>query len=230
MTLYVKAGPDGISFGDCPFAHYVRMVLHEKQLEYDLCPCTAETKPTWLIDTYGGSMPALRHRKECYVDSEVIVQYLDFFFPEPSLSSVSKKKMNIAKECLDGFFPTVAQYFKHTTTTSTNDGDEKENEYKHQLEQTLQRIETYLSHEERQGPYFVDTGKECTLIDCSLAPKLYHLIVGLQEFKANAIDISSQYPKIQKYYDFISQRDSFQKSLYSKDVIIWGWTQARNKK
>ena len=30
MDLYLKAGPDGKSVGDCPFAHYVRMVLHAK--------------------------------------------------------------------------------------------------------------------------------------------------------------------------------------------------------
>ena len=82
MTLYLKAGPDGTSVGDCPFAHYVRIVLNEKGLEYDLKPSTQDTKPQWLIDFYDGSMPALRHRKECYVESDVIAQYLDFFFQE----------------------------------------------------------------------------------------------------------------------------------------------------
>ncbi len=30
MDLYLKAGPDGKSVGDCPFAHNVRMVLYLK--------------------------------------------------------------------------------------------------------------------------------------------------------------------------------------------------------
>jgi len=79
MMLYVKAGPDGKTLGDCPFAHFVGMVLHEKKLEYDLIPCTQETKPNWLIDFYEGKMPALRHRQECYTESSVIAEYLDFF-------------------------------------------------------------------------------------------------------------------------------------------------------
>ena len=29
----MKAGPDGESIGDCPFAHFVRAVIHAKGLE-----------------------------------------------------------------------------------------------------------------------------------------------------------------------------------------------------
>jgi len=222
MTLYVKAGPDGTSVGDCPFAHYVRMVLHEKQLEYDLYPCTPEMKPSWLIETYGGSMPALRHRRECYVESDIIAQYLDFFFQEPPLS-LSKKKMAAAKQSIEGFFPAVAKYLKHTVQ------DDHEMELKNQLGLVLDTLETYLGNEERQGPYLADTGNEFTLLDCSLAPKLYHLSVGLKEFKPNAgMDLATQYPKIHGYFETVSQRESFQKSMYPQETILWGWTQARS--
>ena len=112
MTLYVKPAQDGTSVGDCPFAHFVRMVLAEKGLEYDLVPSTQEAKPRWLVDDYGGKMPALRHRKECYVDSEVIAQYLDFFFREPELSSADAKETAAAAEALDGFFPAMAKFVK----------------------------------------------------------------------------------------------------------------------
>eukprot|EP00584_Thalassiosira_punctigera_P000601 CAMPEP_0172525636 /NCGR_PEP_ID=MMETSP1067-20121228/690_1 /TAXON_ID=265564 ORGANISM="Thalassiosira punctigera, Strain Tpunct2005C2" /NCGR_SAMPLE_ID=MMETSP1067 /ASSEMBLY_ACC=CAM_ASM_000444 /LENGTH=152 /DNA_ID=CAMNT_0013308951 /DNA_START=42 /DNA_END=497 /DNA_ORIENTATION=- len=78
MTLYVKPAADGKSVGDCPFAHFVRMVLAEKGLEYDLVPSSQENKPAWLVEDYGGKLPALRHREECHVDSEAIAQHLDF--------------------------------------------------------------------------------------------------------------------------------------------------------
>ena len=64
MELYLKAGPEGNEIGDCPFAHYVRMVLAEKGIEYVAKPCVQETKPQWLVDGYGGSMPALLHDGE----------------------------------------------------------------------------------------------------------------------------------------------------------------------
>jgi glutathione S-transferase len=223
MTLYVKAGPDGTSVGDCPFAHYVRMVLHEKGLEYELRPCTPEKKPSWLIETYSGSMPALRHRRECYVESDIIAQYLDFFFQEPPLSLPNTKKSSTvqAKQCIDGLFPAVAAYLKQT---KEEDGEEEK-----QVRLVLDTIETHLSAGKRIGPYLVDDGKALTLLDCSLAPKLYHLMVGVEHFKKNAIDLHAQYPNIDKYFDAVSQRDSFQQSLYPKETIIWGWSQARNK-
>jgi hypothetical protein len=45
MELYCKAGPDGTETGDCPFAHYVRLVLEEKGLDSELKPTVPETKP-----------------------------------------------------------------------------------------------------------------------------------------------------------------------------------------
>ncbi len=58
MTLYVKPAADGASVGDCPFAHFVQMVLAKKGLEYNLAPSTQENKPTWLVEDYRGKMPA----------------------------------------------------------------------------------------------------------------------------------------------------------------------------
>ena len=76
MILYLKAGPDPSLPGDCPFAHAIRMALSELSLPCEIHPTTIETKPEWLMNFYGGSMPALRHRKECYIDTEVICSYL----------------------------------------------------------------------------------------------------------------------------------------------------------
>ena len=119
MTLYVKAGPDGKSLGDCPFAHFVRMVLEAKGLEYELKPSIQDTKPSWLIEYYDGKMPALRHRKECYVESDTIAAYLEFFFPKPELTPNSDSDADAAAAAVDGLFPAMARYIKHTP-----DGDE----------------------------------------------------------------------------------------------------------
>lgn len=225
MTLYLKAGPDGTSVGDCPFAQYVAMILHEKGLEFDIRPCTQDSKPQWLIDYYAGSLPALRHRKECYTESDLIAQYLEFFFQEPSLSG-TRKETDTATECLDGFFPSVAKYLKHTP-----DGDDDDEQLKNNLIQSLTKIESQLStgndDNSRTGPFLVGNGEKFTLLDCSLAPKLFHLKVGLSSFKNNSIDMANQFPLLQKYIDAVFARDSFQKSSYAEEVIVWGWSNAR---
>ena len=53
MELYIKAGPEDGQVGDCPFAHYVRCVMHFKGLDCKVIPCKPETKPEWLLNDVG---------------------------------------------------------------------------------------------------------------------------------------------------------------------------------
>lgn len=218
MTLYLKAGPDGTSVGDCPFAHFVRLVLEEKGLEYELKPSVQETKPSWLIDFYEGKMPALRHRKECYVESDVIAQYLDFFFPKPSLKVSSAELADRAEAAVAGIFPAIAKYLKHTP-----DGDAEDLELKSNLEACLARLEQHLNE---SGPFMA--GSSVSMIDCSLAPKLYHMQTGIDAFKDNAINVKTQFPAVGAYMDTVFARASFQKTVYPKEVVTWGWGNARS--
>eukprot|EP00978_Attheya_sp_CCMP212_P029363 scaffold104102_cov55-Attheya_sp.AAC.1 len=223
-----QAGPDGTSAGDCPFAHYVRMVLNEKNLNYDLRPSTQDTKPQWLIDHYDGSMPALRHRKECYTESEVIVQYLDFFFKEPQLAG-KKKPMAQAREAIDGLFPTIAKYLKHTP-----DCDEEDEALKSDVKVALQKIEDQLTagdddegNTKRTGSFLVGDGEMFTMLDCSLAPKLYHLKVASGEFKNNSEDLFADFPALKTYMDDVFARPSFVDTVCPEETIVWGWSNAR---
>ena len=219
MTIYLKAGPDGTSVGDCPFAQFVRMVLEEKGLEYTVKPCVQETKPSWLVEFYDGKMPALRHRKECYVESDVIAEYLDFFFRDPPLKSLDRDAMEAAEEATAGLFPAIAQYLKHTP-----DGDDVDEEKKENLEAALSKLETHL--QEAGGPLM--TGESMTLVDCSLAPKLFHMQTGIESFKNDAINVQSQFPAVGAYMDAVFARDSFQNTSCPKETVTWGWGNARS--
>jgi len=218
MTLYVKPSEDGTSVGDCPFAHFVRMVLVEKGLEYDLVPSTPDAKPQWLLDDYGGKMPALRHRRECYVDSEVIAQYLDFFFKEPELS-VGGAETERATAALEGLFPAMAKFVKHGPN-----GDDEDKGMRAKLDETLQTLEGHLSDGARTGPYLVGNGERFTLLDCSLAPQLYVLEVCLREIKENTVDLRG-YPQVRKYMVNVFARPSFQSTVeYGPVTVVWDWT------
>lgn len=218
MTLYLKAAADGTSVGDCPFAHAVRMVLEEKGLEYDLRPSVPDTKPSWLVEHYDGKMPALRHNKDCYVESEVICQYLDFFFPNPVMTCKQKKIKVAAEAAVDAFFPNVAKYLKHTP-----DGDGDDEILRASLESALQTLESHLLCQE--GDFLC--GDQFTVMDCMLAPKLYHMKTGLKVYKGNALDLEVQFPKVSNYMETVFARQSFVNSMYPEDVIVWGWGNAR---
>jgi glutathione S-transferase len=228
MTLYVKAGPDGTSLGDCPFAHFVRMVLDVKGLEYELKPCIQTTKPDWLLEFYEGKMPALRHRKECYVESDTIAAYLDFFFPQPELTPPDVKEADAAATAMDGLFPAFAQYMKHTTT-----GDDIDMEKKTKMCACLHRLNDYLSLPGRTGPYMVGDGSVMRMVDCKLGPVLYQLCNAIPAYKGgvDAIQfLEQEFPAVKAYADYMFQSDpSFQKTVYPPEVLVWGWGNARNK-
>ena len=217
MTLYLKAGPDGTSVGDCPFAHFVRLVLEEKKLPYELRPCVQDTKPQWLIDHYEGKMPALRHGKECYVESNVIAEYADFFFKDPPLKSKDKAATEAAEAAVDGFFPAVAKYLKNTV-------DENDPLLLESLKESLSKLESHL----KTSGYDYLCGPEFSLLDCSLLPKLYHLIVGVEGYKNSKPNIMEDYPAIAAYYNRSAERPSFKATLYPKETVLWGWGNARS--
>lgn len=247
MTLYMKAGPDGISVGDCPFAQYVRIILNEKKLPFTIRPCIPETKPAWLLDYYDGKMPALRHRSQCYTESDIIAEYLEFFFFDQDFSlkpttSNEKKEYAQVKDIVGAVFPTIAKYLKHT-----NDGDEQDAVLKNNLCDELSKLEERLNSSDtsdtvtsnteegsittttRSGPFLSGNGEKMYLADCSLAPKLYHMQVGLKNFKKGALNLESDYPALSSYMQTMFERESFQESLYPEETMVWGWSIARGE-
>lgn len=170
-------------------------------------------------------MPALRHDSECYVESDAICQRLDSSIaPEPSLSSYPIGLIDRSVLCTDGFFPAVARYLKHA-----EDGDGEDLRLKSDLELALGKLNSHLERDGRTGPYLVGDGERITLVDCALAPKLYHLSVGLVAFKRNAVDLEGSFPAVKQYADIVFGRPSFQASRYPEDFIVWGWSDARAK-
>ena len=224
MVLYVKAAEDGTSVGDCPFAHYIRLILEEKGLAYTIKPCSGqEDKPTWLLDYYEGKLPCLRHKKEAYVESNVIAAYIDYFFPtETKPTAETKAALAKAEDALDGFFPAVAGYLKDV------EGDDDEtSESLANLKDKLAALEDHLTN---AGDGYLDLSGNSdvfSVLDCRLVPQLYHLTVGIEKFKNKRPDLETEFPKIYGYLQRSMDRPSFQATQYAPETIEWGWTNAR---
>jgi len=186
--------------------------LEELNLEYDLRPTPPENKPQWLLDQYDGKLPALRHDKECYVESEVILSYLLFFFGKDKLESKDNGEAQA-----NALFPALAQYLKHTP-----DGDDQDQEKLSNLRTALSSMQDHLGDQE----YWC--GSEMTLADCRLAPRLYHLTTGCQAFKADYFDFAKEFPALHAYSQRLFARDSFQATQYPASVVEWGWGNARS--
>ena len=222
IQLLVKAASDGESLGDCPFAHYIQMLLRQKKLPYQLIPMNSETKPDWLIENYNGKLPCLVHEGEAYTESSVIAQYLDYFFPS-DISFENDDEAEAVEEATKLFFSSMAKYIKHVPK------DEDDEELKKNLFFELEKINTLLKEQNEDsskskgiyllGPDRLSTG------DLSLIPKLYHLIVTLKEFKG--VTIPTEYTFLNQYIAQMQKMDLFINTSYPEEVIIWGWSNAR---
>lgn len=233
IVVYIKAGPgdEGASaVGDCPYGQYVRIVLEEKGVEYELKPCTLYNKPQWLVQQHGGALPALSHRDEQYSESEICAQYIDFFFSQSSLTPYDMDQIRVGKEASSGIFPALARYLTHLP-----DHDDEAEKHRGDLEKALGRLEQHFASRSLKsgplGPYLVGDGTSFSLLDASLAPKLYHMHIGLQWFKdLTTKDMSVRFPHVYRYMKAVFTRPSVKQTLPKSSVIVWGWTNARGSK
>lgn len=89
LQLHVKAGPDGTSVGDCPFAHAIQIVAGAKGLPLEVVPHGPDAKPAWLLEQHEGKMPCLVDGERVVTESRTIAAFLEEQYPEQPLSAPS---------------------------------------------------------------------------------------------------------------------------------------------
>ena len=75
-----------ISATVCPYAQRTRMVLHEKELDFEVVEIDLKNKPDWFNDVSPYSkVPVLRHDGRTIYESAVINEYLEEVFQSPPM-------------------------------------------------------------------------------------------------------------------------------------------------
>ena len=75
-----------ISFDICPYVERSRIVLEEKDLDYDITFIDLSDKPEWFLEiSPRGKVPVLLADDRPIFESMVINEYLEDAFPEPSM-------------------------------------------------------------------------------------------------------------------------------------------------
>ncbi|CAK0852693.1 unnamed protein product, partial [Prorocentrum cordatum] len=182
-TLYTKAGPDGSSLGDCPFSHSVQMALKLKGVDYDVVPCTADSKPQWLVEEVGGKMPCVCHQGVAHVETSEILAWIDSEFSGPSLEVPER-----LKKVADGFFPALASFTKNTDPS-------KDDSLRLDLQIAFTRLR---NHMHMQRTKFL-CGDEPTLLDCDLLPKLYVFEQATAKLKGYGFDDFPEFDEVLQY-------------------------------
>lgn len=221
IDLYCKAAKDGLQIGDCPFAQFVQMVLLKKGLEYTVHPTLPDNKPDWLVNDYGGKMPALVHQGEKITDSLAIAEFLERTYPHSTLTRQGAFSYQEVIEKTAGFFPAFSAWVKNTD-------DSNEATLKAAFESQVDIMDELL----RTTPGYYSCGLEVTLADLYLAPQLFHASVALEHFKGYTfyhIDGMPTRPALENWIQRLFDMEEFnnKKAYYNVDQVINGWKNAR---
>lgn len=215
IHLFVKAGQDGRSQGACPFCQAVFLQLLIKaetnKFNFDVITINMDNppkefkelsiKPPVLIHGSNGSTS--KTQAIILSDVDEIAEYLDSLYANSKLIVANPK----AKQVCLNVFSKFSFFIRDVASNSTS------------LEIELDRIDNYLR--ENSNLNFLN-GKQMTLLDCSLLPKLQHIRVAGEAIKQ--FQIPYRYKHLWRYIQTAYSSDAFQKSCPPDREIIWNWS------
>ena len=146
----------------CPYCARVRIVLHEKGVEWEAVAIDLDDRPAWL---YGknplGKVPVLEEDGLVLPESIVIMHYLDERYPDPPLRPVDAAERALAQLWIERFEQRFGQHYY-----SLRRGDESA---RARLDESLRELDAALAEQ----PYLGGGG--FGLADAAYAPWILRL-------------------------------------------------------
>ncbi|TRY98010.1 hypothetical protein DNTS_032619 [Danionella cerebrum] len=208
IELFVKAGSDGESIGNCPFSQRLFMILWLKGVVFNnLAP--------------GTHPPFITFNGEVKTDVNKIEEFLEDILCPPKFSKLGARHPESNTAGMD-IFAKFSAFIKNSKPDA-NEGLERG------LLKTLQKLDEYLcsplpdeidhnSMEELKASTrgFLD-GEEMTLADCNLLPKLH--IVKVVAKKYRGFEIPKDMTGIWRYLNNAYKREEFTNTCPSDKEI-----------
>jgi len=195
------------SYAACPFAQRTRMVLAEKDLDFNLYEIDVYEKPKgWEKISPYGKVPLLRHDGGTIYESTIINEYIDERFPDPPLMPASAIDRATARiwidYCENRFLPAL-----HGLVRLKDEPDKLAKQID-TVRETLEYIEFEGLRKLSEGPYWF--GQNPTLVDFQYLPfferfGVYRVLVGFQW--------PDRCTRLVSWLDTMSARDSVQPTL-----------------
>jgi len=161
-------------YPDCPFCQKVRVVLAEKDLEYEKLFVDLrkgdQKQPEFLRMNPYGKVPVLEDEGEIIYESTIINEYLEDEYPLPRLmpeDSGARAKVRMLEDYCDNLFipPTTMLLAQLRKPEAERDMPRVE-----QAREELRRALYFLR--DRLGTQEYLVGREFTLADASFAPRI----------------------------------------------------------
>ncbi|XP_075692448.1 chloride intracellular channel protein 1 isoform X1 [Rhinoderma darwinii] len=228
VELFVKAGSDGQTIGNCPFSQRLFMVLWLKGVTFNVTTVDMKRKPEILKDIAPGAQPPfLLFRGEVRTDTNKIEEFLEEILCPPKYPKLAAKNPESNTAGLD-VFAKFSAYIKNPNP-GLNQTLEKG------LIKALRILDNYLntplpeeidenSAEDETVSHrkFLD-GDELTLADCNLLPKLHIVQVVCETFRG--FMIPEEFTGIHRYLTNAYKREEFVSTCPAKVEIELAYAQ-----
>ncbi|XP_051928572.1 chloride intracellular channel protein 1 [Hippocampus zosterae] len=222
VELFVKAGSDGQSIGNCPFSQRLFMVLWLKGVTFDVTTVDMKRKPDILNDLAPGAQPPfLLYGKEVKTDTNKIEEFLEENLCPPKYPRLAARNPESNTAGMD-VFSKFSAYIKNSNPL-TNENLEKG------LLKALKKLDDYLGSPlpdeidqnstddvTSSSRPFLD-GQDLTLADCNLLPKLH--IVKVVCLRYRKFSIPQSLSNLWRYLNAAYARDEFASTCPIDDEI-----------
>ncbi|KAM4018932.1 chloride intracellular channel protein 1 [Anomaloglossus baeobatrachus] len=228
VELFVKAGSDGQTIGNCPFSQRLFMVLWLKGVTFNVTTVDMKRKLEILTCIAPGAQPPfLLFQGEVRTDTNKIEEFLEETLAPPKYPKLAAKCPESNTAGLD-VFAKFSAYIKNPNPNQ-NQALEKG------LLKALKILDSYLnaplpeeidenSAEDETVSHrkFLD-GDELTLADCNLLPKLHIVQVVCEKYRG--FKIPEEFSGIHRYLTNAYKREEFVSTCPAKVEIELAYAQ-----
>jgi RNA polymerase-associated protein len=158
MTLY--------SGSTCPYSHRCRIVLYEKDMDFEIIDVDMHNKPEEIASiSPSGKVPVLVERDLVLTESNIINEYIDERFPHPQLMPPDPVMRARARLVLFNFEHDLFTHVNTLESTSSKLADKARQEIRDSLTQLTPILtrQKYLMND------------EFSMLDVAIAPLLWRL-------------------------------------------------------
>ncbi|XP_057402116.1 chloride intracellular channel protein 6 isoform X1 [Balaenoptera acutorostrata] len=212
ITLFVKAGCDGESIGNCPFSQRLFMILWLKGVIFNVTTVDLKRKPADLQNLAPGTNPPfMTFDGEVKTDVNKIEEFLEEKLAPPRYPKLGTQHAE-SNSAGNDVFAKFSAFIKNTKKDANDI-------YERNLLKALKKLDNYLnsplpdeidaySTEEVtvSGRKFLD-GDELTLADCNLLPKLHIIKIVAKRYRD--FEFPSEMTGIWRYLNNAYARDEF---------------------
>ena len=161
-------------YPDCPFCQKVRVVLAEKDLEFerifvDLRKGDQKTLEFRRLNPYG-KVPVLVDEDEVIYESTIIIEYLEDEYPNPLLlpeDSGARARVRLLEDFCDNSFTPPTSVLLHELYKPDGERDQQRVQQSHE---DIQKCMMHLNQQIGSGEYL--GGSQFTLADAAFAPRV----------------------------------------------------------